>query len=66
MAELNNDDMKKLIRRVFGTDEGKMLLDILYKKNVHTDIAITENLLDIGKRQGRATMIRQFKDIMGE
>ena len=60
----SNEDIKKLVVRVFGTDEGKLLLDHLYKRNVHTSVANTSDLLDIGKRQGRADLVRSFYDLI--
>jgi hypothetical protein len=61
---LDNDKVKQLIIRVFGTDEGKLLLEHLYQKNVNTTIATTPCLLEIGKRQGKADLIRAIKDLM--
>jgi hypothetical protein len=63
---VDNKDVRTLIIRVFGTDEGKLLLAHLYNKNVDTCIATTNDLLEIGKRQGKADFIRQINDIIKE
>jgi len=64
MAKLDNEGVKKLIIRVFSSDEGRMLLNHLYEKNVDATIATSPCLLEIGKRQGRADLIRNIKDLV--
>jgi hypothetical protein len=61
---MDNKDIEKLIKHVFGSDEGKRLLDHLYDRNVLISIANTESLLEIGKRQGRADLIMMIKHIL--
>ena len=61
---MDNQDLKKLIIRVFDNDEGRLLLKHLYQKNVNISIANTPDLLEIGKRQGRADLVRQLHDMI--
>lgn len=49
------------VARVFGTPEGKEVLDAMVKKYLLTDIAnATDTQVGIGIKQGRASVVKQI------